>query len=352
MKRLCLTMIVKNEAPVIVRCLASVISQIDMWMIIDTGSTDGTQQIVREYLGKTGLLHERPWIDFAHNRNEALDLGRATGCEYLLMMDADHVLHGTITRELVKPAYYLEHRYAGVHYGIACVIEAAFPWRYEGVIHEYLTAPAAPPIDTLPGAWVEVFHDGARARDPQTYDKDAKLLERALDADPDNARYAFYLAQSLKDAGKLASALVAYKHRAMMPGWDEETWYAKLEYARLLERTAGSPENVERAYLTAYNFRPRRAETLVELARWHRLNAEWPLALLFARAAAATPMPPDRLFVDEASYTWRALDELAIAAYYAGERKAGASASAQLLAEARFPPEQRERIERNAECYR
>ena len=48
---LCLCMIVKNEAPVIRRCLDSVRSLIDYWVIVDTGSTDGTQDIVCNVLG-------------------------------------------------------------------------------------------------------------------------------------------------------------------------------------------------------------------------------------------------------------------------------------------------------------
>ena len=80
---LCLNMIVKNEAAVIARCLASVRPIIDYWVIVDTGSTDGTQDAIRAFLADLpGELHERPWRDFAHNRTEALDLARphATGC--------------------------------------------------------------------------------------------------------------------------------------------------------------------------------------------------------------------------------------------------------------------------------
>jgi glycosyltransferase involved in cell wall biosynthesis len=88
----CLNMIVKNEAPVIRRCLDSVRPIIDHWVIVDTGSTDGTQDIIREHLKDVpGELHERPWKDFAHNRSEALALARPLG-GYSLIIDADDTL--------------------------------------------------------------------------------------------------------------------------------------------------------------------------------------------------------------------------------------------------------------------
>jgi glycosyltransferase involved in cell wall biosynthesis len=46
---LCLNMIVKNEAHVIRRCLDSVRAYVSHWVIVDTGSTDGTQDIVRSH---------------------------------------------------------------------------------------------------------------------------------------------------------------------------------------------------------------------------------------------------------------------------------------------------------------
>ena len=57
----CLNMIVKNEAPVIARCLASVRPFIDYWVIVDTGSTDCTQDAIRTAMADLpGELHERP----------------------------------------------------------------------------------------------------------------------------------------------------------------------------------------------------------------------------------------------------------------------------------------------------
>jgi len=51
-------------------------------------------------------------------------------------------------------------------------------------------------------------------------------------------------------------------------------------------------------------------------------------------------------------YAWRALDELSIAAWHAGARDEGRRAAERLVAEKRFPPSERERIEKNLTWYR
>src|SRR3954467_13946302 len=89
---ICLNMIVKNEAPVIGRCLDSVLPFIDRWVIVDTGSTDDTRALVQHHLrSQPGELHERPWKNFGHNRNEAFQLA-APQADYLFFIDADERL--------------------------------------------------------------------------------------------------------------------------------------------------------------------------------------------------------------------------------------------------------------------
>ena len=58
MSTICLNMIVKNEAPVIGRCLASVLPFVDRWVIVDTGSTDGTQ-VVTDAAAAVGFQAEQ-----------------------------------------------------------------------------------------------------------------------------------------------------------------------------------------------------------------------------------------------------------------------------------------------------
>lgn len=91
-KTIGLCMIVKDEAPVIVRCLQSVRPLLDYVLIEDTGSTDGTQELIREWLAAENLP-DRPWSDFGTNRSSALEaLRQRREIEYALVMDADDVL--------------------------------------------------------------------------------------------------------------------------------------------------------------------------------------------------------------------------------------------------------------------
>ena len=123
-----------------------------------------------------------------------------------------------------------------------------------------------------------------------------------------------------------------------------------LNFAVLDERLGADPALVSAAYLRAYQQRPARAEPLVALASFHRRRGEHHVAFIYAREAAACPRPSDLLFVEAAAYEWRALDELAISAFYAGKVDEGRSAIERLV-EARFPEHERTRISSNRGFY-
>lgn len=317
----CLNMIVRDEAAVIERCLASVLPYIDSWVIVDTGSLDDTPARIQRILaGVPGELHHRPWINFGHNRGEALELARGKA-DYLLFIDADETLgahSGAHWPELSQDAYSLEARFNGTRYDRVGLVSTRLPWRWAGVLHEYLDAGQPVEQPRLPGFWIEVRNEGARSQDPQKYEKDAAVLEAALRQEPQNARYTFYLAQSYRDAGQQALARQWYEKRSAMGGWEEEVWYSLFQIARLTELLGEPKAQVMAAYLRAYAARPGRAETLVALARYLRLQGDHPPAYLYARQATELPLSTDRLFVESAAYTWACKDELALAAFYTG----------------------------------
>ncbi len=351
--RICLSMIVKNEAAVIERCLRSVRPHVNAWAIVDTGSNDGTQEIIRRCMADLpGELIERPWVDFATNRNQALDLARSHG-DYALIIDADEVLEadaGFSWGTLGKAGYMLEFVYGPSRYRRTALPRLDAGWRWEGVLHEALVRPLpAEDIPLLTGLRIHVHSDGVRSRLPpaEKFGRDAEVLKRALDTEPGNTRYAFYLAQSLRDAGQWHEAIAAYERRAMMGGWDEEVYYSRLQAATLRERTGGAYADVVVAYLDAIDHAPLRAEALCDFARYMRQNKRYALARQFAQAAARMQQPPGVQILDSTVYEWRARDELAVACFLLGDRSESAHLWRELLADRRLPVAERERVQRN-----
>jgi hypothetical protein len=347
-------MIVKNEARVLARCFASLRPLIHAWSIVDTGSSDGTQALIRRELGDLpGELHERPWKNFGHNRSESLALARERA-DYLLIVDADEELEippGFAMPELTAEQYLLMHRLKSAPetgWRRGTLVKAALPWRYEGVLHEYITCDEPHRSEPLPGLVVWNYPDGARNANPlEKYAADARVLEAALETEPENGRYVFYLAQSYRDSNQLEKAVKAYERRVALGGWVEESFYAAFQIGVLGERLGWDSGPVAAAYLRAYQLRPERAESLCALATHYRHNAQWALAELFARAAVAIPRPADILFVDDSVYRWRALDELAISTFYVGKKSESLALNQRLLEDPELPAHERPRIEKN-----
>jgi glycosyltransferase involved in cell wall biosynthesis len=350
MPKICLNMIVKNEAHVIRRALDSVLPIIDTWCILDTGSTDGTQDLIREHLKDLpGELHEAPWKGFGASRTEAIELAR-TRADYLLFIDADDELllpKGFKLPALRADAYLLQHRLDNLTFMRMDLVATRCPWRYAGVLHEYLESDGPRPADLLAGPVILERREGARSLDPRKYERDAEVLEQALLEEPGNARYVFYLAQSRKDASQQDAALEAYRRRVAMGGWEEEVYVSLLRVAQLLEQLERPEGEVAQAYLEAYQFRPQRRESLVGLAACYRKRQKYHLALLFAEKGLKIPRPGDILFVEEDCYTWRCLDEFAVSSSWLGRHRDALQACDRLLTEGLLPPAEVKRVKAN-----
>lgn len=348
-------MIVKDEAAIIERCLASVAPWIDAYAVHDTGSVDGTPDLVAELFrahGVPGRVTHGTFDDFAQARNDSLDAALAASSpddiDYLLLCDADMELvvqDHRFRERLVAEAYLLEQRAANLSYANLRLLRRDVPARYRGVTHEYLDIGALPPA-TLGGAWF-LDHAEGSSRDVKLQ-RDLALLGRGLAEEPDNARYVFYLAQTLRDLGRDREAVEAYERRASMGGWAEEAWYSLFQVALLRERLGEDDRSVVEAYLTAFERRPTRAETLVELSRYLREHgARHDLAHVFATRANELTATEDVLFVTPSCYGWRARDELAITSYWVGRFEQSAALAASVLLDPDLPAEERDRIERN-----
>ncbi len=355
MPRIVLCMIVKDEAHVIERCLTAVRPYVDAWLLVDTGSSDGTPDIARRALaGLPGELVERPWVDFGHNRSEALELARGLG-GWSLVIDADEVFHapaGFTWPSLTGDAAYVEHQHGDIRYQLVRLFSSSAPWRYAGVLHEYPDLPGGPArLGRVPGPCVVGHYDGGRSVGLSTvakYTRDAETLERALRDDPGNTRYQYYLARSYRDSQQAGKASAAFRRRVEMGGgFDEEVYDSLHQIGQLYEALGASDDTVVGAYLAAFEQRPARAEPLCSLARYFRERRRWPLALMFAARSMGIDRPDDLLFVDESVYGWRSQDEYSIAAYWTGDCAESARVCRALLDSDDLPADQRARVEEN-----
>lgn len=363
MPKLCLSMIVKNETHIIKECFDSISKYIDYWVIVDTGSTDGTQELIKSYFAEKGIpgeLHERPWVGFGHNRTEALQLcdGKA---DWAWMIDADDFIQGkfefppNIPQEV--DGWALKFARGEFEWLRTQIFRTGRDWKYVGVLHEYPTIEGRTPnIGRIDGSYAIVARTlGARNKDIdpiEKYKKDAEVLEKALIEEPNNVRYQFYLAQSYFDSQQWDKAEEAYKKRVEMGGWEEEQFYASYRIALCRGLQNKQWFDIQQGFLEAWELRPTRAEPLHQLARVYRLMGHPRLAFLFAKAALDIPYPEnDILFVSADVYKYAILDEIGSTAFYAGKPHMGYSACKKLLVENLLPESEVERVQNNLNQY-
>ena len=321
-----LCMIVKDEAHVIERCLRSVKPYVQHWTVVDTGSSDGTPELVTRLMaGVPGAVVHRPWVDFGHNRTEALRLARPhTDYSWVIDADEEFVAPETFRFPDTSADAVVMNHIDKLSFARIALLANRLEWSYVGVIHETPEVPGgAKSLDWVDGAFVRIRYDGGRSKGlsvAEKYARDVLVLEKAVQDEPDNSRYQYYLARSYAITGRSAQALEAYRRRIAMGGTSEEVFHSHLETARLLQVSGAGPDEVIAAHLAAWQARPTRAEPLVALATWCRTHSRFPLGRMIARQATEIARPTrDVLWVDESVYAWRARAEYALCTLGGGD---------------------------------
>ncbi|MCJ2088324.1 glycosyltransferase [Methylobacterium sp. E-005] len=339
---ICLSMIVKNEAHVIRRCLDSVRPIISHWIIVDTGSTDGTQDVVREALADMpGALVERPWVDFATNRNEALKLARRHG-DYVLIIDADDELiipEGFTMPKLREPGYRFEIVDQHTRYWRNQLVSSRKNWRYRGILHEFLSCPDVDETPILPLA-MRRGDDGARHRDPNEHARDIAVLKDALSVETDPfmiARYTMYLGTTYDAAGEYRKALDCFLKRIELGGWDEEVYFSLLMAAVNAERLGEPADTLLALYERAIQVILARAEARYGASRCCRQNKRFAEGFRYAEAGLGLKLPSEGISLNPWVYDYGLLDEFAVNAYHIGQYGACGSACLKILGQSNVP---------------
>jgi hypothetical protein len=207
MPTLSLCVIVRNEAAVIDRCLASVAGAVDHTIVVDTGSTDDTAERARAAGAEVVSF---PWCnDFAAARNASLDHARG---DWVLVLDADEVLTPG-SRASLRPlvagattaAFWVVLRNTQPPGELVCFVDTRIvrlfrnhpSYRFRGIIHESIERSILETGALIAASPIVVVHDGYTNASVQggvdRGTRNLALLQAAAAREPTDAYWQYQL---------------------------------------------------------------------------------------------------------------------------------------------------------------
>ena len=352
MGKLALNFICKDESHVIGKMLESCKSITDLIVVNDTGSTDGTQDIIRKFGEDNNIptyVFERPFDDFEKSRNHSIqrlkevvaELGWDANKVHGYWFDCDEtlIIDPKFDKNQFTKDLYMINTYIGqMKYTRNTFFKVSKPFRWYGPIHEFIVCDE----QNITSGLAEKIHVDVQMTGnswqgdiPTKYKNHAFVLEKYIDVNRQDPRWIFYTAQSYHDSAsipdnkeeneeRLRRSLKYYKERVSRPdGYPEELFYAQYRIGTIM-RSLEDPWNlVHQECLKAYNMDPIRGESIKTIIDYYLQVNEWNMAYLYTKFAKVNfhgknPYPTRLLFVDEALYIWKFAESHAAACFYTG----------------------------------
>lgn len=346
---ICLNMIVKNERHVIEKCLNSIRNLINYWVIHDTGSTDGTQEVIQKCLENIpGELRQSEWKDFEHNRNLALNDAKQKA-DYLLLIDADEVwrysenFHIPLTADV----YYIRVKQLGAgEIKRKAIVRASLNWSWVGKIHENLQCDGEALLATEVLKGVKNICNeskGARANNVRTRLDDATIAALEFQRDPTNGRSAYYAGVSYLSANQPEIAL-KYFGKCINSSKISEEVYQAVYHIGICQMLLNKTDEAITTFLNAHTLRPTRAEPLYRAAIGFRGQNKALMGYLLTKYALKIPFPEHDFCIEDDIYSYLILVEFANCAIILGRMDEAMEAKKDLLENKDIPDEVRDKI--------
>jgi glycosyltransferase involved in cell wall biosynthesis len=316
-------MIVRNAADTLGRCLDSVAGIADELVIVDTGSSDGTQELILRY---TPDFHTFAWIDdFAAARNESFDRAKM---DYVLWLDADDVLLEEDRHKLMRLKRELDpdtdsvtmlYHYAFDEFGIPSLslrrnrlVKRSRQFHWIGAVHEYLDVSGR-----ILNSDIAVTHTRKHAQSG----RNLAIFERRLArGEPFSPRDMVYYANELADNGQNERAASVYESFLRQDeGWTED----RLSACFRLAQTYGKldrPGDKLKAVFRSFAIDVPRAEHLNLLGDHFLLQGDFPTAKYWFEQATRLAKPQMCWgFMHDAYWTWYPHLQLCVCCYKLGD---------------------------------
>ena len=389
--KLILTQIMKNEAHVANRMLNSIKPIVDGIVVIDTGSTDDSINVVKKWGEDNGVetyVFERPFDNFENSRNESFKKAREvflskndghTYYNFWLDFDEQIELDSTFNKQKIDKDLYMFNTYIGsMKYTRNELCRLDRPFRFYGPVHEFIVCDDKNITSgLLEGLTVRVSMDGGswKSNIPAKYLSHAHILEKYVnDTNRQDPRWVFYCGQSYHDSAcvqdnkeendeRLRRSMKFYKERVSIPnGYPEEIFYAQYRIGTIM-RAMEEPWNLAlNELLKAYNFDPLRGEPIKAIVDYYLAIGEWHNAYLYSSFGkknyhGKNPYPQRLLFVDETLYVWRFLECHAAACFYTNRQDESRLIYQEMVKISKeqpqyFTPEDLQKIQMNAQFFK
>lgn len=341
-------MMVKNESKRLSYTLKSLEGYMDSLIVFDTGSTDNTIDILKEWSKKTGIplrLKQGEFVNFSVSRNVSLEFADTfMDVDYLMLFDCNDELRGgdellKFAKEYMdKPAtgfLTCQHWWSGQYdtYFNMRFIKPRSYWRYKGSVHEFMNVTNTPtgqpnvPVIKMPESIV-LYQDRTSDDDKsgKRFKRDYELLLADYKKDPTETRTLFYLAQTCSCLQLYDEAFYYYKQRSALDGFFEEKFHAYLRAGDLSINLGHDWYDTFAWYMKAFEFLPR-VEPINRIVEHYISKKNWPLAYHFSKLACSLKFPDHLiLFIDKGAYDYTRWHLMGIIAYYVGEYKDGKEA--------------------------
>lgn len=352
--KICLNMIVKNETKVLPRLFKSLYKVIDYYVIHDTGSTDGTPEMIKEIMDNydiSGEVFHEEWVDFGINRQKALEsvINSDYKADYLFWIDADEELYYDNIdwfKNLTKDAYYIKRFYGAIEFYNCHLVSIKnnndIGWYWREPVHAYMTYKKRHVLENVDKKDVYIksyMHEGAKSHNvtiKEKYERDVKLLTNHLKKNPNDPRTVFYLGQSYKDAGKYEEAIEWYKKRLKLKGWIQEKYYSCCKIGELL-RVLKRTEEAHYYYLLSIEYDDSRYECYYYMINHYRKLNKRKVAMNLYKQLKSIDINSCKLFLDHAIHEWKMDFEVTIISYYVNEFKIAIDAFKRLFEKKSIP---------------
>ena len=299
-----LCIMVKNGGPQFEEMLTQNLPVIDRWTILDTGSNDGTIDIINKVLvgKKRGELFQEPFINFRDSRNRCLELA-GKSCKFILMLDDTYVIKGNLRGFLNQVrgdqytnSFTLFIESDDTKYGSNRIIKSESELRYKHRIHEVISDHNNINV-VIPEECAYIFDyrfDYMEKRTIERKQLDLKLLYEEVEENPNDPRAYYYLAQTYNILENYEKAFFYFKKRCEFKnsGFIQERVDAAFEVARIANFKLNKPwEECEKLYNDCYKIDESRPEALYFIGIHYYLEDNYQKAFGYFKKAFEIGFP-------------------------------------------------------------